>query len=283
MKSNINNMLLIARKEFVDILSNRMVFFVLILFTFYVVTLVYDFSIVVNDGRPGEKVGLDDNNGVAAANYILYMMTWCGTIIGVIIGCSTISTERMGNALNTLITKPVYRDTIINGKILGSLTFFASYIFFIMAIFTAAFLALCGNALAPYLSDYFSRLPFMYIFIIIYIGVFLSLSLFISLLVKDQAIAMIISVLLVYFSEVLTGQDISSNLNNIFPGLGLEGFLSGLSPKMVANQAHTVFAHSWNDAYTAFLQILPGMEKLLIIIVIGMVLSYIVFVKRDIS
>ena len=68
------------------------------------------------------------------------MLTWCGPIIGVIIGCSTISAERMGNALNTLITKPVYRDTIINGKIMGSLIFFAAYIFFIMLIFTAGFL-----------------------------------------------------------------------------------------------------------------------------------------------
>jgi len=277
------NVLLIARKEFVDILSNRMVLFVLVLFTFYVFTLVYDFSIVVNGGRPGAKVGLDDNNGVAAANYILYMLTWCGTIIGIIIGCSTISTERMGSALNTLITKPLYRDTIINGKIIGSLLFFAAYILFIMAIFTAAFLVFCGNALAPYLADYFSRLPFMFIFVLIYIGVFLSLSLLVSLLVRDQAIAMVISVVFVYFSEVLVGQSISRNLSNILPGLGLEGLLSGLSPKSVATQAHLVFAHSWNDAYSAFFKILPGMEKLLLFMVIGMILSYIVFVKRDIS
>jgi ABC-2 type transport system permease protein len=253
------------------------------LFTFYVISLTYDFSIVVSGGRPGERVGFDDNNGVAAANYILYMLTWCGAIIGIIIGCSTISTERMGNALNILITKPVYRDTIINGKILGSLIFLAAYIFFIMLIFTAGFLVFSGNFIAPYLVDYYSRLPAVFILIILYVGVFLSLSLLVSLLVRSQAMAMVLSVVLVYFSELLLFPNFPKNLDNIIAGLGLSDILSGISPKSVVNQAHLIYMHSWNDANTAFFEVLPGIGKLLLMIVIGMVLSYIVFVKRDIS
>jgi ABC-2 type transport system permease protein len=277
------NVLIIARKEFVDILSNRMVLFILILFAFYVVTLTYDFGIVVSGGRPGERVGFDDNNGVAAANYILYILTWCGAIIGVVIGCSTISTERMGHALNTLITKPVYRDTIINGKIVGSLIFFAAYIFFIMLIFTAGFLAFSGNFIAPYLTDYYSRLPAIFILILLYIGVFLSLSLLVSILVRNQALAMVLSVIIVYISEQFVLSNVLENLDNILPGLGLSDILTDISPKSVANQAHLIFMHSWNDANTAFFDVLPGMQKLLLMIIIGMVLSYIVFVKRDIS
>ena len=105
----------------------------------------------------------------------------------------------------------------------------------------------------------------------------------VSLLVRNQALAMVLSVIIVYISIELVYSNILENIGNILPGLGLSDTLSDISPMSVANQAHLVFMHSWNDAYTAFLDVLPGMEKLLLMIVIGMVLSYIVFVKRDIS
>lgn len=143
------NVMVIASKEFRDLLSNRMVLLVLIAFTVYAVSTVYHFNSLLNDDNPNVSVEYEDNLGIAANYSIFYILSWFGSLIGIVIGCSTIASERMGHALNTLLVKPVYRDTIINGKMLGSFAFLASVLIFLAAVFTVCFLALCGGALAP--------------------------------------------------------------------------------------------------------------------------------------
>jgi ABC-2 type transport system permease protein len=277
------NVVTIARKEFVDLLSNRMVIIVLIAFLIYVVSNVYLFYAVLNGIKPGQLM-FYENTGVAADNSVFFTLSFYGTIMGIIIGCSSISSERMGKALNTLVVKPVYRDTIINGKLLGSLAFLSIAILFFIAVFTSGFLLLCGNALAPFLLDYFYRLPFVFLFIIVYTFVFLSISILISLLVRDQAFAMILSTLTVYITKIMYLPDIANNLNNIFPGYGLNKLCVDLSPESTLWwQVQPKFMNTSVGALDAFLSILPEFGKLLLYIIIALSLSYIVFVWRDIS
>lgn len=70
------------------------------------------------------------SNNMADEQLFSLMLGWsktimsCGTIIGIMIGFSTISSEKFGKALNILVTKPLYRDTIINGKIIACIGFY---------------------------------------------------------------------------------------------------------------------------------------------------------------
>ncbi|AFC99211.1 ABC-type transport system involved in multi-copper enzyme maturation, permease component [Methanocella conradii HZ254] len=276
------SMLTIAKKEFTDLLNNRMVLLVLIAFLIYVLSNIYTFYSVLNGWKPGAQPMFHENMGIAADNNVFFTLSFYGTIMGIIIGCSTVSSERIGKALSVLNVKPVYRDAIINGKVLGSLAFLASVILFYIAIFTIGFLLLCGNALAPFLLDYFSRLPFVFLFIMVYTTVFLSISLLISLLVRDQAFAMILSTLAVYISQIMY-VDVSYNLGNILPGYGLDRLCISLSHEgTLWLQVQPKFMNTSLGAYDAFLSILPEFIRLLITIVITMALSYIVFVRRDI-
>ncbi len=276
------NLLLVARKEYVDILSSRMVLLIIVLFILYMINCVYNFSVTANgNGPPGAMLGIGSFSvGTAAVNAVFYTMTAFGAIIGVVIGCSTIASDRMGHALNTLLAKPVYRDTIINGKILGSLAFLATYMALVTAIFTAALLVFCGTVLAPSLGDYLSRLPFVYIYTLLFVGVFLSLGMFVSLLVRDQAVAMIITVIIVLlFQESYVLED----LNNLFPALGLMGLLNDLSPFNLALQSSQVWANSSQSAFDEFVSVLPDIQQLVLSVVIVLVFSYIVFARRDVS
>lgn len=226
----------------------------------------------------------DDNLGVAAINYIFFSLCWFGTILGVIIGCSTISSERIGNALNTLTAKPVYRDTIINGKILGSLAFLAAAILFLIMIYTSIIFILCGNAVAPFMSDYFSRLPFVFLYVMAFVLVFLSLSMLFSLLVKDQAFALVLSTLAVYISNRFS-TTVSNNLNNIFPDSGIAGLIASFSPYSMLWEGgvQSRFMDTSLEAFDAFMGILPEFGRLLLIVVVIMVLNYALFVRRDIA
>ncbi len=256
---------------------------VLAAFFIYIISTVYLFYTVLNGIHPGQLM-FHENTGIAADNYVFFTLAFYGTIMGIIIGCSTISAERMGNALNTLIVKPVYRDTIINGKLLGSLVFLAIVIIFYILIFTLGFLLLCGNAIAPFLVDYFSRLPFVFLFVMVYTTVFLSISLFISLLIKNQSFAMILSTLTVYISMMLYLPSVATNINNILPGYGLDSLCVSLSPEgTLWLQVQPKFMDVNLGAYDAFISVLPEFTRFLLYIIIVMALSYIIFVRRDIS
>lgn len=277
------NVWVIAKKEFTDLISNRLVLLVLIALLIYSLSDIYNFYVVLNGWEPGAHLLYNQNLGISADNNVFMGLTWFGTIIGIVIGCSMISSERAGNALNTLVVKPVYRDTIINGKLLGGIIFFSSIIFFFIAIFTAVFFVLCGSALAPFLSSYFSLLPFVYIYIMVFVLVFLSLSMLISLLIRDQAFSMIISILTVYIS--MNGSDISHNLNNLFPGSGLGQLVVSLSPYSMLwdGGVQNRFMNTSLGAWDAFLGVLPDFVRLSLIVVVTLVLSYIIFVRSDIS
>ena len=134
-----SGLVIIAGKEFKELLSNRWVLLVIVALLVYLCSWTYDFYSVLSGGVPGAELMFGENLGVAADNYVFFGMCWFGTILGVIIGCSTISAERIGNALNTLVVKPVYRDTIINGKLLGSLAFLVTIMAFYVAFITRYF------------------------------------------------------------------------------------------------------------------------------------------------
>lgn len=278
-----SNVLVIARKEFKDLLNSRMVLIVLVVFTVYAVSTVFHFYSVLNSNVPNTAVEYNDNLGIAADYVVFSTLSWFGSLIGIVIGCSMISSERIGNALNTLLVKPVYRDTIINGKILGSFVFLASITIFLTAIFTASFLVLCGNSLAPYLFDYFSLLPFVLVYAMISVSVFLAISMLISIIVRDQAFAMILSTLTVYISEIMPYPDVSININNILPGHNLANTIIGLSPVGIMRQVQPLLMDTSSGAVDAFLSILPDISKLLVYVVVAMFLSYIIFLKRDVS
>ena len=277
------NVLVVARKEFRDLLSSRMVILVLAVFLVYIVSTVYDFNFTLQGGKPGAQVRYVENLGVAAANTVFYMLSWFCSLVGIIIGCYVISTERMGNTLSTLIVKPVYRNTVINGKLLGSLAFLVSVMIFLTAVFTLGFSVFCGGIFLSSLSDYFARLPFVFIFALANVAMYLSFSMLVSIIVRDQAFAMILSVLAVYISEIITYPTISSTLNNIIPGFGLDKLLPSLSPNGIFGVVQPLLMDPEVGAYDAFLNVLPNLMIILIYVVIAMAISYIVFVRRDIS
>lgn len=278
-----SNVLVVAKKEFVDLLSNRMVLFVVIAYLIYSVFVVHDFSVVFSGRQPGYRVLFQDNPGIAGANSVFFMLTWFGTLLGIIVGCSTISSERICNALNTIVSKPLFRDTIINGKLLGSIAFLACIMAMVIAIFTSSFLVLLGNAFSSYLFDYLARLPFVFLFAMIFVMVFLTVSVLISLLVKDQAFAMILSILAVYFSMIMCFQDIAGNINNLLPGYGLNTIFIGLSPYGILNRVQHIMLNTEVGAVEAFLSVLPDITKLLLYVIIALFLSYLIFTKKDLS
>lgn len=272
------NIFRIAKKEYAGFINNPLVLIVLSLYVIYCVLNVNQFLINLN------KYNTQDlNEGVIANVQLFSSLTWTCCIVGIIIGCSTISSERIGKAMNTLATKPVYRDTIINGKIVGAVLFLASIIGFIMILSTAILLIFGGNTVLQCFDTYVFNLPFIFAFSICYVMVFLAISMLISLLVKEQSMAMILNFLIIVVSSLIFRSNVVLSIDNVLPGYDLGQLCSTMAPEGVILSITSKFYNYSPVPLLSFAVILPDIVRLFICAFAIMVLCYIVFIVRDIS
>lgn len=273
----------IARKEFVDLLSSRMVLIVLVAFLINTIMVTYMYYEGVNNMIPGGgKLRFGDNPGIAGDNFVFFSLSLFGIVIGIIVGCSSIASERIGNALNTLATKPLYRYTIINGKLIGIFAFLSCVMIFFTFLFTLIYLAFCSNAIIPHFADYLCRLPFVIIVAMACVLVFLTMSMLIALLVKDQAFALIISAICAFVSDNMV--NFSYYLDTIFPNTGLTDLSTNLSPQgLISFRVQDALMNTMDNSLDAFASVVPQLIQLVVYALVFMTLSYIIFLRRDIS
>ncbi len=271
----------IARKELVDLLSSKMV---IVILSGYFLVVLFSILYLYNTLSGGGSLEYGNSIGMAFSNNLFSMLAkYYGPIVGVMIGCMSIASERHKNALNTLLVKPVYRDTIINGKLLGSLAFLALVIGVTIAFYTSGLLVLCGDALAPTLGDYVSRLPIVFIFSMILISIFLAISVLLSILIKSQAFAIIMGAIVVYLSNTI--EIYSGIIARFFPGreLYVHDLITSLTPTSRLLSVRNNLFDSSCSAWDSFQMVLPDMLKFLLYVVILCIASYIVFIRRDVD
>lgn len=269
----------IAKKEYADYLSNPLV---LVVLSLYVIYCLLNINLTIN--LINRNMFQDDLNiGIAANLKLLSSLTWTCSIIGVIIGCSTISSERMGKAINILMTKPVYRDTIINGKIVGAVLFLGSIIGLIIILSTAALLIFCGNKFIPCFNVYLFNLPYIFAFSICFVLVFLGISMLISLLIKEQSMAMILNFLLIVILTLVFSSNVVLNVDSVLPGYDLGLLFSTMSPEGILITISSKFTNYNPVPQLSFAIILPEIERLFVLASVIIGLCYVVFIVRDIS
>jgi len=165
MKRNINNVFIIAQKEFADnVWSPR---FAILMSIFLIISFSYTYT---------TKFG---SSFIDAVQTIAIFTP----VIGIALGFDAVVKERRRNSLNVLLTHPVFRDTIITGKILGAMMTLALVVFLVIAVITGTSLITSGK-----LAD-FSELIRLFIFGILtflYLLVFLSIGIFTSVITKSE-------------------------------------------------------------------------------------------------
>lgn len=282
------NMLVIVRKEFSDLLGNWILLVVLgVYFVFSLFITVSLYHSVNGNLPPGAKL-FTNNLGMLTLSSLFTMITSYGAILGVMIGCLSISNERETHALNTLITKPVYRDTIINGKLLGALAFVAFIVVITTMFFTSVFFVVFRGSFTMYFGDYLSRLPLVLLFSLLYIVVYLSISILISLLIKNQSFTMIASLIVIYLMQYVSDGRNASNIASLFQGdpMAFRNLMFSIESLFPPYSLWAVPAVLFNPSMNILdiLQfIMPYVIKLLLYTVMACVLSYIVFLRRDIT
>ena len=272
----------IAKKEFQDLSNSPMVLVILI---------GYAVMLLINILSIYDSLAYIDFSNTYYDNFGLYfgdnlfstLSSSYGPIVGIIIGCVSIASERHNHALNTLLVKPVYRDTIINGKLLGMLMFLLLVIGFSILLYTSALFVLCGDVFASALMDYLCRLPAVFLFSLIVLAIYLSWAILLSLLIKNQAFAMIIGSILVYIAYLVPTMNFALVVSNLFPGKEqiVYNLLVSVTPGNYFPGVRSNLFNSSNSIFSSLQLILPDMAQFLLYSIVAIVLSYIIFIRGD--
>ena len=275
------NIINISIKEFSDIISNPISLFIIAIYLFFTLITVFQFLTEISEQSLNPDMIV--TNLLSGAGFIL---TYYGAFVVIILGTISMYSEKKGNALNVIISKPLYKDSILLGKFIGIFAFFICLSGLIMLIYTSMLLIFSGPIFDPIIQDYIYRLPILLIVSILYILVFLSLSLLVSLLIQNQAYALISTTIIMIISDIIPTINVAWFLSNIILGGNndkLMSTISEISPKGLLN---SIFAQILNVAQPITVSVSSAFVdsfKLVIYIVIFMTLSFIIFMRRDIA
>lgn len=141
-------------------MNSRLVLFIVIIFILLIFMTVYDFYkvVLIRYGETGSAIASTIING------LWFILTSYGSLVGIVIGFSSIASEMYGNTLNTLIVKPLYRDNIINGKLIGAIGFLICVFGLAIALFTSAMFVVAGNSFYPVFFEYIYSIPTLFTF-----------------------------------------------------------------------------------------------------------------------
>jgi len=130
------------------------------------------------------------------------LMVFFGPIIGLALGFDAINKERTSGSLSVLLSQPIYRDSVINGKFLGGTV--------ALSILTVSTIGImCGVAMpilgfGPALEDV-SRIALFTLLTIFYLAFWLALGLVYSTITKKTSTSILMSVSTwLFFSIVIT-------------------------------------------------------------------------------
>jgi len=205
-----------AKKEFLDIIGEKK--FLLIFATLLIVILVSTFEgglsysssqsstvsvISGNATRPGGGTSAFEAFGSAQSlsrslSSMITNFSLVGGVLAIAISFDTINNERQKGSLKTLLSYPIYRDTIVYGKYLGGLiaVTLVATITFLAGI--GVFISVTGLALS---MDTVIRLFIFFGVSLVYMAIFLAVGLLLSIVLPLPSTSLL-AAMIVWLSSI---------------------------------------------------------------------------------
>jgi ABC-2 type transport system permease protein len=242
--------------------------------------------------------------GLSFLNFAM-VITIIVPIIGIAMGFDAINSERTGRTMSRLLSQPVYRDGVINGK------FIAGLITITLMIGTAILLV-AGYGLrmigVPPTSEEIIRLFFYFVITIVYGAFWMGLAMLCSVIFRRAAGSLLIPIVLflIFFAWMFLGSvfvpvDSSATINVQIQQLNLQETLLRISPVYLFQEALYVLLNpvvmglgvisSAQAAYMvpnplnlgqSLLSVWPHIVGLISLSVVFFAISYVVFMKQEI-
>ena len=115
---------------------------------------------------------------------LVQFVAFFGPLVGLILGFDTINRERNEGTLSKLLSQPIYRDVVINGKFLAGVVLITIMMVSIVLVITGLGLIVMG--IVPGLEEIW-RIIFYLIISIVYISFWLGVAIMFSILFRSTA------------------------------------------------------------------------------------------------
>lgn len=200
MKRNIENIFVIAQKEFADsIWSPR---FFLILGIFMTALLVLGYQAGQNISGMSERSFGGISPLMMGFMGFASQMSLLGPLIAIVLGFDAIVKERKSGSLNVLLTHPVYRDQVITGKLIGIMLTLGFVIFIAVAASTGVMLGVSGITVS---AELISRIIVFMMLAFLFMLSYLSLSIAASTFTKESSDSLVYSIAVWLVLSLLLG------------------------------------------------------------------------------
>jgi ABC-2 type transport system permease protein len=137
-----------------------------------------------------------------------------GPIIGIVLGFDAINRERVSRTLSKLVSQPIYRDSIINGKFLTGVTIISIILVAIVLLISGLGVVLIGVVPG---AEEISRLVIYLVLSILYVSFWLGISILFSVIFRSTATSALASLALWIFFSIFLGMGASFLAGIIVP------------------------------------------------------------------
>ena len=129
---------------------------------------------------------------------LVQFVAFFGPLVGLILGFDTINRERNQGTLSKLLSQPIYRDVVINGKFLAGVTMITIMLVSIVLVITGLGLLVLG--IVPGLEEIW-RILFYLVISIVYVSFWLGVAILFSILFRSTATSALASLAVwIFFS-----------------------------------------------------------------------------------
>lgn len=187
----------ILRKELADYFTSIRVLVLFFLILFASAAGLFAAYQGIRGGGAGEFVFLKlfTTSGETLPSLIFFIGLFV-PIIGIALGFDAINSERTGGTLSRILSQPVFRDSVINGKFLAGMVTLSAMMFAMLLLVSGYGLRMIG---VPPTAEEIIRL-FIYLFLTIIYGAFwMGLAVLFSVLFRKVAVSLLFSLALWLF------------------------------------------------------------------------------------
>lgn len=167
-------------------------------------------------------LSLFTTSGSAIPSFVSFI-AMLGPFVGLVLGFDAVNSEQNGGTLNRLLSQPIYRDSVINGKFLAGAAIIFAMIFFMGGMFSAVGLLAIG--LPPSFEEVGRIIVFLFL-TGVYICFWLGLSILFSVLCRHAATSALMVIACWLFFTIFVSLLAGIIAAALFPTDGLTGLFN---------------------------------------------------------
>jgi ABC-2 type transport system permease protein len=211
------SLLVVCKKELSDHLGSKR--FLLLFALILGLSFFSAYYAVDNVKNQSSAVFIDIFSSSSSISFV-YMMFMFGPLIGLALGFDAINRERTSGSLSVLLSQPLFRDSIINGKFLAGVGALSLVAVSTVGMMTGIAIPMLGFGPTP---DQIVRIMFFTLITILYLSVWLAIGILFSTVTKKTTTAVLASVSTWFFSVMLMATIASMLANLIIPTYSMYG------------------------------------------------------------